>query len=728
MNRPSISLTLIAKNEEQNIPALFQSVEGCFDEIIFVDTGSTDKTIEVAKEWASKINTKLNLQTFEWVNDFSEARNYAKSFVTTDFWAWLDLDDCLVNKEAFIKWRDHSMEYADYWLATYDYATNEKNEVVCSFARERVHRTSKNGVWKYFIHEGIAPVENSRTNYITTWKVRHRRTAADLEKDKSRNLNIFEKKKAYLDSRMLFYYGKELFEARKNVKACEILAQAITKPDLQLHDRILAMQYACYSYSACNDHETALQIAHQAILLDPKRAEFWCIIGDCYALKNQFSEALPAYAAAKSCALDGPQGSAYAGPIFTNSDAYDYTPSLNIAKCQVRLGKIKEAKETLTQLAQRHPKEEVFSFLNEVGTIQQSISFEQATNKTEDIVISCPPGGAYPWDEELYKNKGMGGSETAAIEMAKRLKKKTGRPVKVFNTRSNELISESGVEYLSNSRLNDYFSKNIPKVHVAWRHNIKVTNAKTYAWCHDLFMPSAEVQQNFDKMICLTNFHANYVSSLQGVPKEKMFVAGNGITSDRFHKATPVAKDPNKIVWLSSPDRGLDRSMRVLDLVRKEFPDIKLHVFYGLDNLYKYGLAKQADDMKQMMLDRKDWVTYHGFTEQNKMVDMVKDASIWLHPSDFIESYCITALEAACSGIYTVTRRFGALAETAGQFEKLGMATLLDHDCITQEQHENYAKEVINALKEKKWERVKVSPDQYDWDVIADQWIKEMNL
>jgi type IV secretory pathway protease TraF len=77
------------------------------------------------------------------------------------------------------------------------------------------------------------------------------------------------------------------------------------------------------------------------------------------------------------------------------------------------------------------------------------IRIDNNQQETEDIVITCPPQNAMEFDEKLYQEKGCGGSETALVEMARNLKKLTGRPVKVFNMRSEDYIAESGVEYIS---------------------------------------------------------------------------------------------------------------------------------------------------------------------------------------------------------------------------------------------------------------------------------------
>ena len=87
-----ISACIIAKNEEENLPRLLNSLKGKFDEIVLVDTGSTDKTIEIAKSYGCRVFEK------EW-NGFADARNYAVEKATGD-WIWFfDADMELEEKE-----------------------------------------------------------------------------------------------------------------------------------------------------------------------------------------------------------------------------------------------------------------------------------------------------------------------------------------------------------------------------------------------------------------------------------------------------------------------------------------------------------------------------------------------------------------------------------------------------------------------------------------------------
>jgi glycosyltransferase involved in cell wall biosynthesis len=87
--RARVSLTMIVRDEEENLPHCLQSVRGIFDEIIVVDTGSVDRTREIAREFGARGFD------FVWVDDFAAARNAALARATGDYAFWLDADDVI---------------------------------------------------------------------------------------------------------------------------------------------------------------------------------------------------------------------------------------------------------------------------------------------------------------------------------------------------------------------------------------------------------------------------------------------------------------------------------------------------------------------------------------------------------------------------------------------------------------------------------------------------------
>lgn len=89
VGRMRVSLTMIVRDEEANLPACLESAAGLFDEIVVVDTGSTDRTAEIARSVGARVFD------FVWVDDFAAARNAALARATGDYAFWLDADDVI---------------------------------------------------------------------------------------------------------------------------------------------------------------------------------------------------------------------------------------------------------------------------------------------------------------------------------------------------------------------------------------------------------------------------------------------------------------------------------------------------------------------------------------------------------------------------------------------------------------------------------------------------------
>ena len=91
--KKTISLCMIVKDEEEFLPGCLESVKEAVDEIIIVDTGSTDRTVEIAKSYGAKV------YFHPWENDFSKARNYSISYATGDWIMYLDADEELFKED-----------------------------------------------------------------------------------------------------------------------------------------------------------------------------------------------------------------------------------------------------------------------------------------------------------------------------------------------------------------------------------------------------------------------------------------------------------------------------------------------------------------------------------------------------------------------------------------------------------------------------------------------------
>lgn len=734
MKRPSIALALICKNEGANIGPLIQSVAGCFDEIYVTDTGSTDNTVELLK--SDKVRElagcPIYVSHFEWCEDFAKARNFAFDQVpkNIDYIMWLDCDDSLGDKEKFIHFRDHTMHCAHMWLATYHYAFNNQGQPVCSFLRERIIKNGYGFEWNFFLHEGLIPPKDKKykAQAIHSWVVNHRRTEDDMKKDAGRNIRIFEKhlKDGPLIPRMQYYYGKELYDAGRYLEACDVLNDAIIKhaTTLEPHDRVMAIQYLGMSYFGCEKYAQTLATAMNGMQLSPDRAEFWILAGDANVKMGRVKEAIPYYEGAKKCSAVS-----MGGLTFTSPAARINYPSYQIAQIAGSMG------DAQTMIAEASLLKAVGDPLGEQIEVTAKDILKKATGpkaedliQTNDILITCPPTGAMTdWDERSIVKNGAGGSETACIEVARLLKQKTGLPVKVFQPRKTADKMESGVEYIPSQKLVDYAFKYKPKVHIAWRHSAPLTPAPTFVWSHDLVTPGAEDTRHYSKYLCLSEFHKEFVKDVQQVTDDKIAVVSNGIDPTLFSHREMVQKVPHKVIFSSSPDRGMERCIEIVKRCQDEFPDIELHLFYGFENMRKFGMADEANRLEKMIRDHS-FVKYHGFVTKDVLMNHFMESAVWLYPADFIETSCITAMEAMCARTWPIVRAMGALPYTLKEAIEKNQCDLLYQDASCAEEYNYWADKLKEALRLQKWKTMDINPQDYSWQKATEGIMKVMGL
>ncbi|MCG8332870.1 MAG: glycosyltransferase family 2 protein, partial [Proteobacteria bacterium] len=199
----TVSLCMIVKNEEKVLTRCLDSVKDLVDEIIIVDTGSTDKTKDIALKYTS------NLYDFEWIDDFAAARNYSFSKATMDYILWLDADDVFLEEDRikFKQVKESMDSNIDVVMMKYNLVEDEGENLTISIFRERLIKRSNHFMWHEPVHEYLdidGKIANS--NICVTHK---------SEKGISdRNLKIYEKglaKNGTLNHRNTFYYARELF-------------------------------------------------------------------------------------------------------------------------------------------------------------------------------------------------------------------------------------------------------------------------------------------------------------------------------------------------------------------------------------------------------------------------------------------------------------------------------------------------------------------------------------
>jgi glycosyltransferase involved in cell wall biosynthesis/Flp pilus assembly protein TadD len=151
--RPSVSLCLIVKNEEQNLPACLASAADLVGEVIVVDTGSTDRTREIAQSFGATVFE------FPWVDNFAAARNECLRHATGEWIFWLDADDRVDEadrtrlKSLFASLSEEKVAYVMKCLCLPGAATATATVV----DHVRLFRNHPAIRWEHRVHEQILP-------------------------------------------------------------------------------------------------------------------------------------------------------------------------------------------------------------------------------------------------------------------------------------------------------------------------------------------------------------------------------------------------------------------------------------------------------------------------------------------------------------------------------------------------------------------------------------------
>jgi D-beta-D-heptose 7-phosphate kinase/D-beta-D-heptose 1-phosphate adenosyltransferase len=151
--KPSVSLCMIVKNEAANLPKSLGSAADLFDEVIVVDTGSTDNTRAVAEGFGAKVFD------FAWVDSFAAARNESLRHATGEWIFWLDGDDCLdqVNRDKLRRLLDGLGDENAAYVMKCRCLRDRVNGAVTEVDHVRLFRNHPELRWTFRVHEQILP-------------------------------------------------------------------------------------------------------------------------------------------------------------------------------------------------------------------------------------------------------------------------------------------------------------------------------------------------------------------------------------------------------------------------------------------------------------------------------------------------------------------------------------------------------------------------------------------
>jgi glycosyltransferase involved in cell wall biosynthesis/tetratricopeptide (TPR) repeat protein len=296
------------------------------------------------------------------------------------------------------------------------------------------------------------------------------------------------------------------------------------------------------------------------------------------------------------------------------------------------------------------------------------------------VVIFCGPG-LEKWSPEQIDRDGLGGSETAVVYLSREL---VARGFRVMVYAEAEGVWD-GVFYRHHSR---FVPENPVGIFIAWRNptlvDLSLNADRKLLWFHDVDAGEQLTEERaakFDGLMVLSEFHRRHLQKKYPfIPEDKYTIIGNGIDPSRF--AGSEERDPNRFVYVSSPDRGLERLLVMWPFIEQEYPEAALAIFYGWENYDRLG---RDPGFKAFVLDKANQpgVEWHGRIGQRELARelMRSGGLVYPGPHPFEETFCISVIEAQAAGCVPVTRDNGALPETNayGTCLSNAYATVLDY-------------------------------------------------
>ncbi len=254
------------------------------DEIIIVDTGSTDGTKSIVSQYTNQIFD------YEWIEDFAAARNYAFSLANMEYIFWLDADDLLTGSERqkLVTLKENLDPSVDSVTMDYHLGFDEFGNVTFSIKRNRLVKRAKHFQWIGAVHEYLEVGGNILHSDIA---INH----CSLRHDSDRNLKIYEKRLARgeeFSPRDLYYYANELVDHQMYEKAIYYYEKFLATGKGWVEDNISACGKLADCYHELGNEERELESALRSFQFEGPRAEFCCRLGYHFLLKNELQTAI----------------------------------------------------------------------------------------------------------------------------------------------------------------------------------------------------------------------------------------------------------------------------------------------------------------------------------------------------------------------------------------------------------------------------------------------------
>ena len=712
--RPTLGIQLILGGQDFQsdlgaslLSGLLESLRPAFfDQFIVVNSG-IDKNSQQLLRSESTYRKSIGLSPLKvvkrkWTDDFAAARQAALDLCETDWWLWVDSDDTIYNIESIRDEIEHADEDCGGFFAPYMYAFDEYGNVITQHDRERIFRTSIGWDWRGRIHETVWPHKGMTWERAESAAWIHQR-GLDIKSD--RNLPLLQAwhEEEPDNIRVWLYLGNQYFAEGSYGLAGQWYDRVWRSQEGSHIDRYNAMTYSARAWRSVGDVKRAIVADMAGVTEFPETADSYIGMCENFIHLKQWKKGVAMGETALT--KDVPNSI-----MFRNDLDYTWRLQNDLAICYAGDDQVERALEC-AELAlsfrpddaegqnnvriygERVEKEKALSALDSLalgdGAVAVALALPEdlrSERKARDIWVPallketyrgtqpritfyCGPS-LEDWNGDTPKTKGIGGSETAVVEVAARLAKEGWNPI-VYNSTGNAEGEYDGVTYAYWER---FRAQSPSDVFVAWRNPHMIDEQpvakEKWLWMHDLHSGdrlTPERGAQYDKVLGVSQWHRDHMKALYPFLDNLDYVE-NGVDLSRFDQK--VTREPWRFIYASSPDRGLGALLKFWPMIHQMESAAELHIFYGWESFLAQatqgspGLLRQYEWIQE--LGKHPGVVWRGRVSQGELAKEMLAASVWAHPTSFLETFCITAVEAMAAGLMIVSSHTGNIPNIVG--------------------------------------------------------------
>lgn len=267
----------------------------------------------------------------------------------------------------------------------------------------------------------------------------------------------------------------------------------------------------------------------------------------------------------------------------------------------------------------------------------------------------------------------MGGTETAVIRLAESLNT-LGHQVFVVTDIENPPLTEP--LYVPHRLLHEIGEVDALIAVRGWQPVIyqQIKAGKRFFWTGDapdqlisFGIGDLRVRDRIDGLLCVSDWQKREFCTSAGFPPDRAWTIKNGVFLPNF--AETLERQRKRLIYSSTPFRGLALVPALFSELLKRHPDAELHVFSGYE-VYGDGRGRGPQDQEfariQTQLTKIPQIFQHGNVQQSELAHEFLQSSVLFYPNTFPETSCITAMEAMAGGCVVLSSATGALPETVG--------------------------------------------------------------